>query len=207
MDSRKTKAIVGPRTTLILIVALVAAPLVIAWVLVMGPAEWRPAGRVNHGDLVIPPLSLKDAALVDLEGNSIGLDRFLGKWNLVYVGEATCEADCEAALYAMRQVRLAMGKNMARVQRVYITQSPDPAPALRTVLMRYPGLLIITGQPEALHAFRRQFASSDGGEGIYDGGLAIVDPLGNLMMRYAPDADPSGLLKDLERLLRASRVG
>ena len=43
---------------------------------------------------------------------------------------------------------------------------------------------------------------------ILDAGrVYIVDPLGNLMMYYRPDADAGGLLKDLRKLLKFSRIG
>ncbi len=35
----------------------------------------------------------------------------------------------------------------------------------------------------------------------------LVDPLGNVMMRFPAEADPRRMLRDLERLLRASQVG
>ena len=37
--------------------------------------------------------------------------------------------------------------------------------------------------------------------------IYLVDPLGNLMMRYPRDPDPAKLVKDLQRLLRYSRIG
>ena len=35
----------------------------------------------------------------------------------------------------------------------------------------------------------------------------LIDPLGNLMMCYAVDARPKGMLEDLKKLLRLSHVG
>ena len=35
----------------------------------------------------------------------------------------------------------------------------------------------------------------------------LIDPLGNLMMSYAPDAKPKGMLEDMKRLLGLSHVG
>ncbi|MGZ5141672.1 MAG: cytochrome C oxidase subunit I, partial [Burkholderiales bacterium] len=35
--------------------------------------------------------------------------------------------------------------------------------------------------------------------------IYVVDPLGNLMMRFPPDPDPRRMLKDLARLLRHSK--
>jgi hypothetical protein len=35
----------------------------------------------------------------------------------------------------------------------------------------------------------------------------LIDPLGNLLMSYAPTARPKGMLEDLKRLLGLSHVG
>jgi hypothetical protein len=37
--------------------------------------------------------------------------------------------------------------------------------------------------------------------------IYLIDPLGNLMMSYAPGAKPKGLLEDMKRLLRLSQIG
>ncbi len=203
----KSKAGIRVWLTLVAIVVLIGTPLLVAWVLVIGPVPWRPARLANYGALVVPPVSLKDAALADLEGKPAGLGRLLGKWNLVYVGNATCDAPCQTILATTRQVRFALGKDMGRVQRVFITDHPDPSPALRAVLGGYPELVVLTGEPDVLRRFRLQFPMSQAGEATQAIGLFIVDPQGLVMMRYASAPDAKGLLNDLKRLLRASRIG
>jgi hypothetical protein len=37
--------------------------------------------------------------------------------------------------------------------------------------------------------------------------ILLVDPLGNLVLRYGADPDIKGLAKDMTRLLKASRIG
>ena len=37
--------------------------------------------------------------------------------------------------------------------------------------------------------------------------IYLVDPLGNVMLRYPRDPDPSRVKKDLTRLLKVSRIG
>ncbi len=39
------------------------------------------------------------------------------------------------------------------------------------------------------------------------GRIYIIDPLGNLMMSYAPEAASRALLEDMKRLLRLSHIG
>ena len=38
-------------------------------------------------------------------------------------------------------------------------------------------------------------------------GIYLVDPQGYLMMRYPRDAERGGMLNDLERLLKISKIG
>jgi glutathione peroxidase-family protein len=37
--------------------------------------------------------------------------------------------------------------------------------------------------------------------------IYLIDPLGNLMMRFPKDADPSKVKKDIGKLLKASAIG
>jgi hypothetical protein len=37
--------------------------------------------------------------------------------------------------------------------------------------------------------------------------MYLIDPLGNLMMRFPKDADPAKVKKDLGKLLKASSIG
>lgn len=37
--------------------------------------------------------------------------------------------------------------------------------------------------------------------------IYIVDPLGNLMLRFPADPDPKGIMKDMKQLLKASQIG
>jgi hypothetical protein len=39
------------------------------------------------------------------------------------------------------------------------------------------------------------------------GRIYLIDPLGNLMMSYAPDAPSMGLLEDIKKLLKLSHIG
>ena len=43
--------------------------------------------------------------------------------------------------------------------------------------------------------------------GLKDGDMLLLDPLGNIMMRYQQNADPYGIHKDLKVLFKASQIG
>ena len=86
-----------------------------------------PDARMNYGELLATkPLPVIQG--VGLEGKPEQLDRLRGKWVLLQVDSGNCDRRCVTKLYKMRQVRLAQGKHMERVQRLWLLtdrQLPD----------------------------------------------------------------------------------
>ncbi|MEE8210588.1 MAG: SCO family protein [Acidiferrobacterales bacterium] len=192
-------------TLIILLVALFALPLILAYGLYW--YGWRPGGTINHGELVQPARPIADALLRTLEGRDIRFHDLRRKWVLVYFGSSQCGEACERNLYKMRQVRLAQGKDADRILRMFLVTDARALDRLRPKLAEYPGMQVITGPAENVKTLAQQFALPagsplDGLERIY-----VVDPLGNLMMSYPAGADASGVRKDLVRLLKVSQIG
>jgi cytochrome oxidase Cu insertion factor (SCO1/SenC/PrrC family) len=172
---------VSPRTKLALIGAACAAPFVLATAAYL--FGWAPGKQANYGELIAPrPLS------------GAPFDALRGKWVLVSFDAAACDAYCEKKLYFMRQVRTATHKEAGRVERLWVLTD---AGAPRTAL-----LLAIEGTRIARMADALQGFPGNPADHIY-----VIDPLGNLMMRFPRDPDPSKILKDLQRLLRLSQIG
>ena len=158
---------------------------------------WQPQGSMNYGEL-IPTRPLIDAPLQHLDQRAFRLSELKGRWILLQLDDAACAEACRSKLYNMRQVRLAQGREMDRVERVWLIL--DDAP-LETQLMReYDGtrMLRAAGSP-LVGAFPPAGGVRDH---IY-----LIDPLGNLMLRFPRDADPRKMHKDLVRLLKVSRIG
>lgn len=193
------------RWKIVLLAALFAAPPLVAYVLYQ--SGWRSERTLNHGELVQPARPLEDAALATLDGKPLRLLALRGRWTLVYFGPAGCGKPCTDNLYKMRQVHLAQGKDLERVQRVFIVTDPRALDLLRYTLKDYPGTLVLTGEGATVGQVARQFAVSAGSPLDSLHRVYLVDPLGNFMMSYPADADPTGLRKDLARLLRTSQVG
>ncbi len=152
---------------------------------------WKPAGFVNYGDLITPiPLAGAAAprALQDLKG----------KWVFLMVDAGACDEYCRRKLYVMRQVRLTQGKDQDRVERAWLVDDGAAVPA--DVQRDYDGTLWIDAEGNDLPA--RLAAGGSARDHLF-----IVDPLGNVILRYPRDADPSRVKKDLTRLLKASRIG
>ncbi len=152
---------------------------------------------INYGE-IIPARPLSDPPLRHLDQRAFRLSDLRGKWILLQLDQADCAAACQAKLYDMRQVRLAQGREMERVERVWLIL--DEAP-LETLLMReYDGTRMLRAAGSPLIA---EFPPPGGvRDHIY-----VIDPLGNLMLRFPKNADPRKMHKDLAQLLRASRIG
>lgn len=186
------------RWTLVGLFLLFFLPILSAWLLNIETPDWLPLGRSNHGDLIQPPRSFPLADLRTVAAEPVPTGFLRGKWTLVYVERSNCMADCDRAVYLTRQVRYALGKDMQRIQRMLVV----PAESFRETadkVQRYDGnMSIVAADPEW---FERASFIRPGFE-IY-----LVDPQGYLVLSYAKAAEPSGLIRDLERLLKISKIG
>ena len=161
---------------------------------------WRPGGGAEHGTLIDPPHALPDTPLVLADGSAAAADALRSGWLLVFVEDAACAERCRAALIEMRQARLALDKDAGRVRRVLLHAGTCCETGFGS---DEPDLLVLAAAGPAGAGLRARFPPAAGGErGIY-----IVDPHGNLMMSYPASGAASGILKDLERLLRLSHIG
>jgi len=177
-----------------LIIALAAAPMAASYFLYY---FWPPARSVNYGEL-LEPRPLPDPRLTLADGTPFQLSRLKGKWVLAMVDSAGCDAYCEQKLLYLRQLRLTQGKDMERVERAWFIS--DGGTPRAGAVASYPGTWLIRADGSGfLKLFAATMAVTDH---IY-----VIDPLGNLMMRYPRDPDPHLMIKDLKRLLKASRIG
>ncbi|MEN7344339.1 MAG: cytochrome oxidase assembly protein, partial [Pseudomonadota bacterium] len=122
-----------------------------------------------------------------------------GRWTLVYKTSGGCDDTCEKALIDIRQIRLATGREIDRIERLLIIDAePDNISPLRE---QHPGLKFSTDFNSADVPFHAAVESLD------DNKLYIMDPLGNVILRYAPAPERKAFLADLKKLLKASRIG
>ena len=180
------------------VIAVCAAPLIASY---LAYYVIKPAGRTNYGALIDPrayPIPALGATLLD--GKPIALDAYKGKWIMLQVNDADCREACKKKLYDMRQLRLAQGKEMDRIERVWLVTDDKP---LETIVMReYDGTHMLRVKPAAVKAWLPVEPGATAADHLY-----MIDPLGNLMMRFTKQADPNKIKKDLAKLLKASRIG
>jgi hypothetical protein len=208
-DRRQRRVLIG-------LALLFFAPLGLAFYLYYGHGTWHPGGRVNAGELIEPVRPLPAVALPLLGSGDTDPNFLKGKWTFLYVAFGPCAADCRSRLYDTRQVRLALDRDMGRVQRVFIAdadccdaqflreQHPDlitirPSAAAAPLLALLPG---IGGAPGIDPATGGNSSNAVSTPRVY-----LIDPLGNLMMSYAANIKAKGMLEDMKRLLRLSSIG
>jgi len=193
------------RKNLLLIFGLFAVPLLLAtiWfhaVRVSG-GSW---GNTAKGELITPAVPLDGIALTE-NGQPFDIDGLRGKWTILYVPEALqCGKDCGEHLMLIRQLRLALNHRMERVQRVVLLDKPTVPEAMQQAQL---GLRVVTGSNAQRKAFLGRLSQTTEGLEPVANPIYIVDPFGNLMMRFGPEQLPDQVHKDLKRLLKASRIG
>jgi len=193
------------RRQLLALAALFFVPLAVAFWLYYGPSGWRPAGDASKGDLIDPARPLPAVALPTADGTTTSPDFLRGRWTMLYVGDGLCDDRCRKALYLTRQSRVALNKDMDRVQRVFlVTQRCCDRGFLAA---EHPDLVVALVEDAAAAAVLEPFPPYGGVPVAVAGRIYLVDPLGNLLMSYAPDAPDKALLTDLKKLLRLSHIG
>jgi hypothetical protein len=193
------------RRQLLLLAALFFVPLVVAFWLYYGPSGWRPQGDASKGDLLDPARPLVALALAQADRQPTDAQFLRGKWSMVYVGDGLCDERCRQALYLTRQSRIALNKDMDRVQRVFLVTGR--CCDLEFLAREHPDLIVARVDDDASAALLEPFPTYDGIPLADAGRVYLVDPLGNLLMSYAPTAPDKALLTDMKKLLRLSHIG
>ena len=180
----------GGKHTLLLIAAVTIAPVIASYAAYY---LFPRSPAANYGTLLATaPIAGVEGTQRD--GSKFRLEDLRGRWVLVAHGRGDCDAACERRLYATRQARTMQGREQDRVVRLWLVAGDADPPA--ALLAQHPGLVVVR-VPDAVPA-------------LFPGGtvpLYLIDPLGNLVLRYPDDPDIKGVARDLTRLLKASRIG
>lgn len=172
------------RLTLLALIVFFALPFIIAKAILSN--HWYESGVTNHGALVEPRVTFESLDLVNpLQAKS---------WQLGFMLPADCNDACINRLYIMGQTYLALGKYKERVTPVVYVLPDQVLPEL----------------PESLSVVTVNAAFVDV---VPEQGYLIADTLGQLVMYFSPTSEDKqvahskGLLSDLRKLLKLSRVG
>tara|TARA_Y100001970_G_C14169587_1_gene823356 strand:- start:738 stop:1346 length:609 start_codon:yes stop_codon:yes gene_type:complete len=198
-DSNKKNKII-----VIIIVSIFIAPSILSWYVYNHTDFLQTRGTSNYGKIITPPVALEDLKLID-PLNEQRNDALHGKWSMIYVSE-TCDEICMENVYRMRQIHMGVGKHSLRLQKVLLltNQSVDE---LYSLFTNYKGQQVINTDGIDIDFLLDKFRNEDNNDPLKSQRIYISDPLGNLMMSYPANIHPRGILKDLKKLLRASRIG
>ena len=194
MSSSTSEKTASGKRTLLLLALVCVIPVVASY---LAFYLWRPANTTNYGDL-LPVTSLSQVTLKEADGRPFELSQLRGKWVLAMIDSGACNDRCREKLTYMRQLRLTQGKDMDRIERVWLIS--DAVRPITGFIPQFDGTReLFVAQSDVVAKFPAATTPTDH---IY-----IIDPLGNLFMRFPRDPDTKGMVKDLTRLLRVSRVG
>ena len=187
-------------TALWALLIIFALPVIAAWFFYYNP-EYLPATRSNRGELIQPVIPFPgNLVLRDLDDEPFDAQALQGKWTLIALYGAPCQEACRTRIRDLRQIRLALGENRFSVERLFIIAGAESSGGYTELAQQYSGMHVVSAGRPVLQEFSEKETEPGGMNHIY-----ILDPMGNLMMRYRPDAPASDILKDLERLLKSSK--
>lgn len=198
MPNKGNEEIRRSRRRLLLIVAVFAAPILVAMGWYALAPRLAPAAPA-HGQLIEPARPLEPFAVERAGADPYTRADLRGHWTMVVTLDGRCGERCRDRLYATRQIHDALGEDRIRVRRVAIAPNGAETGGLREVLRQHPRLTVLAQRGHG--EFARQLPDAPTGT------VFLIDPFGNLMMRFGPEATADGILNDLERLLKVSRIG
>ena len=190
------------RTKLLIVIGCFVVPLMIAVAgFYLFPKLFLSKSTVNHATLVHPARPLEAFTNLRPGGEEVTLDTLQRKWTIVHQLGESCDEACGKSLYNTRQVRLALGKDTIRVQRMILGSDVR---LLKSATENHPHIRKVLRITEGMET---QLAPIIDQYGLGQNDALLIDPLGNVMMSISEDLNPSDLLKDLKKLLRLSKIG
>ena len=139
----------------------------------------------------IAPVPLPFEFLQRLDGVALEHPAVSGKWLLIFAAPGACDERCQHTLYLTRQARTAQGRNMVRIDRLWvITDGTAPA---RDLMAAHPDLVLVKATDAKL------LQVLGGSESRH---LNLVDRRGLLVFRYSDDPEPKAFINELGKLIK-----
>ncbi|WP_424193794.1 SCO family protein [Ampullimonas aquatilis] len=188
------------RRKLMIVLVICALPMIASYI---SYYFIKPTGRLNYGKLLEPQKTIPSLILTETNLVNFPIDSLKGKWLMITVGGAKCDQACEEQLFYLRQIRLAQGKDSDRITRLRLVTDNENVDS--QLSEKYAGTLFLRADEKQIVAWLSEGEMESINE--LSTHIFLVDPLGNLMMRFPAQPDPSKVKKDIIRLLKASSIG
>lgn len=176
------------RWQLILILLVVIGPMLLATAMYQW-RFWVPDSRSYHGELLGNGLSRADLGVQGAAET---------RWQLLVTAPQDCAADCQQLVYLVRQLQIGLNRDTARASHALAVAQPLLPAYDQQLQHEYPQL----GRYRLdLNAYGKTAGNAAGAQ------LWIVDPHGNLVLRYDAKVKGKAVLNDLRHLLKLSQIG
>jgi hypothetical protein len=181
------------RSKLVLIVLISLFPIISGWFLYHYHEHFH-FKTMNHGTLINPPFQVQDLILQNNNKK---------QWQIVYIPNNCCDAECQKITYTLHQLRLVLAKDADRVSlgvvlnKMCAKQDTHDFRKIDFTQQQYKNLENTFLQHAAENAKTMSEQSK-----IY-----LLDPIGNIFMYYPASTDAMNILKDMKRVLEVSQIG
>ena len=191
----------NPYTVWFVVIAFIA-PVVLAYIMFFFVDV---KSFVNHGEILKPIVHIASFKLKDENNEIIPQDDLTYKWRLISFVGKDCDEHCETRLFDTRQIHTLLAKDQHRLMRMFVHLEPAGDSLIKLIEQSHPNVIHVNGDADtiidALGANVRE------GAGIMNNETDIMDPMGNVMMRFTQDQPNKEFLYDLKKLLKASQIG
>lgn len=183
--------------------------LILTFVAPIGAAYWLynvggTENTVNNGEFLNPIVQMMDLGLTTEDGKKAVQNKVYGHWHMMFFMNSDCNKACEETIYTMRQIKTSFHKESPRITNVLIHFEKEFSEEFK-------------GKIKTHYAnFDRYFASKDvfnkalgysGNELMNKNIIFIVDPIGNVILKYTNGQTAKDIISDIKRLLKASHIG
>lgn len=181
-----------------MLMAVFVVPLLIAIAMYSLRDNLPTLNTVSHGELIHPAEPIQNIEILSEGDSNISLEDLKGKWTYLIYAPEGCNLECEANLFKLRQSKVATGRETNRIQSVLLI---NKMPLNDDITSRNEKLTIgelLKIELESMPGVNKELEP----ECIY-----LLDPHGNMMMKYSNKATSKGMLKDIKKLLKVSNIG
>ncbi|WP_454762724.1 SCO family protein [Cupriavidus campinensis] len=161
-------------------------------------------GSTNYGALIDPQRPMPAVSVTNERGEPVPLAALRGKWLMVTTAPSACDEACARRLFTVRQIRAGQGENRERIVPVWLISDTGAVDERLSAAYNepYAGVRFLRMDAAAIGQWLPAAQGAKAEDAVY-----LVDPLGNLMLRWPTDPDPKQISGDLKKLLKFSRIG
>lgn len=160
---------------------------------------------VNNGEILNPIVHIRSFELKNQDNEIIPENELTYKWRIISFVGKDCDQQCEKRLYDTRQIHTSLGKDQHRLSRMFIHLAPADTPLLKLIAETHQNVIQVNGSAEIITDALGENIRND--VGINNNETYIMDPMGNVMMRFTQEQPNNEFLHDLKKLLKASQIG